>query len=171
MSGHRGQTWGKSWACLTTDLSAFIHMCFSCFVSFWLFLSSLLMYICTALWPVMYSSKTTIIPANNHWCKQSLPSTTSLMYVHALHHPPFCYISGGLEEAGVVVLLQALFGLCDEGAGALQTLATVCNLLSQLTQFHHLENTQIQYMLLSCDALMYIYSLNVSLVLVTTIPT
>lgn len=89
------------------------------------------------------------------------------MYVYALHHPPFCYISGGLEEAGVVVLLQALFGLCDEGAGALQTLATVCNLLSQLTQFHHLEHTQMQYMLLCCDTLIYIYSLNVSLVLVT----
>lgn len=40
----------------------------------------------------------------------------------------------------MVVLLQALFGLRDEGAGALQTLATVCNLLSQLAQFHDLEH-------------------------------
>lgn len=60
------------------------------------------------------------------------------------NHTPFCYIASGLEEAGMVVFLQALFGLCDEGAGALQTLATVCNLLGQFTQFHHLEQTQIQ---------------------------
>lgn len=73
------------------------------------------------------------------------------------HHPPFCYISGGLEEASVVVLLQALLGLCDEGAGALQTLATVCNLLSQLAQLHHLEDTQIQNMLLCSDTLIYIH--------------
>lgn len=52
---------------------------------------------------------------------------------------PFCYVSGGLEEAGVVVLLQALLRLCDEGAGALQTLATVGDLLRQLAQFHHLQ--------------------------------
>jgi len=64
------------------------------------------------------------------------------VFVHVLHYPPFCYIPGGLEEAGVVVLLQALLGLCDEGAGALQTLPAVCNLLSQLTQFHHLERKQ-----------------------------
>lgn len=57
-----------------------------------------------------------------------------------IHHlPPFCYVSGGLEEAGVVVLLQALLRLRDEGAGALQTLATVGNLLRQLAKFHHLQ--------------------------------
>lgn len=38
----------------------------------------------------------------------------------------------------MVVLLQALLRLCDEGAGALQTLATVGDLLRQLAQFHHL---------------------------------
>lgn len=48
------------------------------------------------------------------------------------HLPPFCYVPGGLEEAGVVVLLQTLLRLCDEGAGALQTLAAVGDLLRQL---------------------------------------
>lgn len=64
-----------------------------------------------------------------------------------IRYPPFCYISGGLEEACVVVLLQALLGLCDEGAGALQTLTTVCNLLSQLAQFHHLGHAQLKHRL------------------------
>lgn len=54
---------------------------------------------------------------------------------------PFCYIPGGLEEPGMVVLLQALLSLCDQGTGTFQTLTTVCNLLSQLSQFHHLEHT------------------------------
>lgn len=44
----------------------------------------------------------------------------------------------------MVVLLQALLGLCDEGAGALQTLPTVGNLLRQLAQLHHLQHTQLQ---------------------------
>lgn len=60
------------------------------------------------------------------------------------HLPPFCYVSGGLEEAGVVVLFQALLRLRDEGAGALQTLATVGNLLCQLAQFHHLQAQEAQ---------------------------
>lgn len=72
------------------------------------------------------------------------------VYGYALHHPPFCYISGSLEESSVVVLLQALFGLRDQGAGALQTLPTVCNLLSQLAQFHDLKNTQIRTHMLLC---------------------
>lgn len=76
-----------------------------------------------------------------------------------LHHPPFCYVSGGLEEASVVILLQALLGLCDEGAGALQTLSTVRNLLSQLAQLHHLRHTRLQEMLLCCDTLIYGYHL------------
>lgn len=75
-------------------------------------------------------------------------------------HPPLCYISGGLEEASVVVLLQALLSLCDEGAGALQTLATVCNLLRQLTQFHHLGHKCT--ILLCCDKLIDIHLLNMS---------
>lgn len=65
-----------------------------------------------------------------------------------LQHPPLCYVSGGLEEAGVVVLLQALLGLCDEGARALQTLSAVCDLLGQLAQLHHLKrHTQTNAML------------------------
>lgn len=55
-----------------------------------------------------------------------------------LGDPPLRHVAGGLEEAGVVVLLQALLGLRDEGAGALQTLAAVCDLLRQLAQLHHL---------------------------------
>ncbi len=134
--------------------SPFIHACFPYFMSLFEPVS-VHMYKSR-----MYGSKTTVVPANNHWCKQkSFHYIPYAQYVCTLHHPPFCYISGGLEEAGVVVLLQALFGLGDEGAGALQTLATVCNLLSQLTQFHHLEHTHIPYMLLCCDTLMYIYSL------------
>lgn len=56
-----------------------------------------------------------------------------------LGDPPLCHVAGGLEEAGVVVLLQALLGLCDEGAGTLQTLAAVCDLLCQFAQLHHLQ--------------------------------
>ena len=51
---------------------------------------------------------------------------------------PFSHVPSGLEEARVVVLLQAVLGLSDEGAGALQTLAAVGNLLGQLPQLHHL---------------------------------
>lgn len=42
----------------------------------------------------------------------------------------------------MVVLLQALLGLRDEGAGALQTLAAVCDLLCQFAQLHHLEKKE-----------------------------
>lgn len=51
---------------------------------------------------------------------------------------PLCHIPGRLEEAGVVVLLQAVLSLCDEGTRALQTLSAVRNLLGQLPQLHHL---------------------------------
>lgn len=51
---------------------------------------------------------------------------------------PLSHIPGRLEEAGVVVLLQAVLSLCDEGTRALQTLSAVRNLLSQLPQLHHL---------------------------------
>lgn len=44
----------------------------------------------------------------------------------------------------MVVLFQALLRLRDEGAGALQTLATVGNLLCQLAQFHHLQAQEAQ---------------------------
>lgn len=62
------------------------------------------------------------------------------MISECVHHSPFSHISGGLKEAGVVVFLQALFCLCDEGTGALQTLTTVGNLLGQFTQLHHLRD-------------------------------
>lgn len=39
----------------------------------------------------------------------------------------------------MVVLLQALLGLCDEGARTLQTLSAVRDLLGQLAQLHHLK--------------------------------
>ena len=107
---------------------------------------------------VMCSIKTAVLFPYKHIFISSFAAYGDVCVSMRCHHPPFCYISGGLEEASVVVLLQALLGLCDEGAGALQTLATVCNLLSQLAQLHHLEDTQIQSMLFCSDTLICIHS-------------
>lgn len=52
---------------------------------------------------------------------------------------PFSDVFGSLQEASVVILLQWLLSLRDEGRRALDALLAVRNLLSQFSQPHHLE--------------------------------
>lgn len=71
----------------------------------------------------------------------SFAHVKTMAHVHRVRtpgDPPLRHVAGRLEEAGVVVLLQALLGLRDQGAGAFQTLAAVSDLLRQFTQLHHL---------------------------------
>lgn len=51
---------------------------------------------------------------------------------------PFSDVFSSLQEASVIVLLQWLLSLRDEGCRALDALFAVCNLLSQFSQPHHL---------------------------------
>jgi hypothetical protein len=60
-------------------------------------------------------------------------------HTHTHTNPPLGHVAGVLEEAGVVVLLEAVLRLGDECAGALQTLTAVGDLLGQLTELHHLD--------------------------------
>lgn len=54
-------------------------------------------------------------------------------------HSPLSDVLSSLQEARMIILLQGVFRLGDEGCRPLNALLTVCNLLGQLAKPHHLE--------------------------------
>lgn len=54
-------------------------------------------------------------------------------------HSPLSDVLSSLQESRMIILLQRVFRLGDEGCRPLNALLAVCNLLSQLAKPHHLE--------------------------------
>lgn len=81
------------------------------------------------------------------WCDKTIqqlwqPSCLKVRFSFSLRGTsplPFSDVFSCLQEASVIILLQRLLSLRDEGCRALDALFAVCNLLSQFSQPHHLE--------------------------------